>query len=71
MDPAASALGAQSSPWSLCHCPVPDKDSDCGLPGLLSNTLKVAFSDPVMLGVKYIVIEQLAPAAIVAPQEEP
>jgi hypothetical protein len=52
------------------YCPVPDKGSDWGLPGLLSKTLKVAFSDPVLLGVKYIVSEQLFPAVIELPQLE-
>ena len=51
-----------------CHCPVPDRESDCGLAGLLSYTLKVALSNPVLLGVKNMASWQVPPAAIELPQ---
>ena len=45
-------LMANDPPGNDLYWPVPANDRACGLPELLSNTLYVAFSAPVMLGLK-------------------
>lgn len=48
--------------------PVPDKETDCGLPGPLSAILIAAERLPMAVGVKVTLIVQLAPAPTELPQ---
>ena len=48
--------------------PVPVKPTDCGLPVALSVRVTEALRAPLAVGLNVTLIEQLAPAARVAPQ---
>src|SRR2546428_5836937 len=48
--------------------PVPDKVTDCGLPGALSAMIIVPVRSPGAAGVKVTLIPQFAPAGTAVPQ---
>ena len=67
--PTAVARNRRGTPRFARYCwPVPVSASVCGLPGLLSYTLRVADSAPTIDGLKYMVKVQMAPGAILVPQ---
>jgi hypothetical protein len=49
-------------------CPVPARETVCGLPDALSATVSVPVRLPVVVGSKKTPMEQLEPAATVLPQ---
>ena len=53
---------------TTCATLVPEIGTVCGLPGALSNTLRVADSLPTTDGVKVMLTLQALPARSVAPQ---
>jgi hypothetical protein len=48
--------------------PVPTSDTDCGLPDALSVMVTEAVRDPDVVGVKEMLMVQLAPPATLLPQ---
>src|SRR5215472_5052294 len=52
---------ARANDRTMVYCPLPVSGRPWGLPTLLSNTLYVALSVPVLLGVKYIVRMHVPP----------
>src|SRR5215831_13124139 len=65
--PAVTTPKAKPVGLSSTTVPVPDKFTFCGLPGALSVIDNIAVRDPSCVGLKVMLIVQLAPAATELP----